>query len=283
MSVAEPILQRQPPVPSDPYFYGFRLVPRVADDGVERWEREPLTEWDVLHPREGDKISHSTAHADDVAYLKGAFEDRFAADPSVLVLSDVNIYWKEDEPEHHAPDCAVVFGVRRRLDKWPSFNVATEGTRPLIAIEVTSPSTRNADLKTKVHEYYAARIGWYLIAEEGEDPTGRRTLRMLGRRWTADGWERLPVDMAGRVWIEPAGLWLGSRDGRVRLFDREGREIGNYVEVARAAREAADRAAAAEAACKQADEARRQAEQRAASLEERLRAMEDELRRTRGG
>ena len=57
---------------------------------------------------------------------------------------------------HHSPDLSVIFGVKERKD-WITFDVKTEGVRPRLIIEVTSPATRSNDLVKKVQQYAKVR------------------------------------------------------------------------------------------------------------------------------
>jgi hypothetical protein len=49
-------IQPTPTPAADPYFHGWRMVPRWDEAGRQSWEQVPLTEWDVLHPEEEDFI-----------------------------------------------------------------------------------------------------------------------------------------------------------------------------------------------------------------------------------
>ena len=46
---------------SDPYRYGWRYVRQDRDDGTYVTEQIPLTLEDVLHPEEGDQVTHNVA------------------------------------------------------------------------------------------------------------------------------------------------------------------------------------------------------------------------------
>lgn len=46
----------------DPFRYGWRHVERRREGGTRVLERVPLTLLDVLHPQEGDQVTHSDAH-----------------------------------------------------------------------------------------------------------------------------------------------------------------------------------------------------------------------------
>src|SRR5262249_32197037 len=154
------------------------------------------------------------------------------------------------------PDVTVIFGTRRRR-RWPSFDVAREGVRPTLILEVTSESTRQTDLVTKRRQYYRAGVEFYVIVDElpAGNENDLRQLRILGYRRGRRGYERLELNDQGRLWLEPVGVWLGIEGERVACYDRGGRRIGTYTEVERA------RAAA----------------------EERVRQLEEELRRRNGG
>jgi Uma2 family endonuclease len=260
--------------------YGYRLVPRPGRNGRTEWQRIPLTLHDVLHPREGDVLVLSDPHADDCTYLRIVLKDRYAAERSVAVLSDCGIYWDIPGLEHHSPDLAVIFGVKRRKG-WRSFRVKTEKVWPSLIIEVTSPKTRVTDVETKVQEYARARVPHYVIADAAE-AKGRRKLTLRAYRLKGGAYAPAKLDARGRAWLEPVGLWLGvavnpeTGDDRLALIDPAiDEEIGDYTAIRRA-REAAEARAAAEA------QARAAAEARAAAAEARLRRVEAELRRLRG-
>ena len=53
---------------------------------------------------------------------------------------------------------------------WATLDVAAEGARPALVVEVTSPSTRENDLGTKPDFYHRAGVPLYVIA----DVAGRR-------------------------------------------------------------------------------------------------------------
>ena len=162
----------------DPFFYGWRDIYRKDRNGREIYLQIPLTEEDVLHPREGDHIVDSNLHWEDVRYLYEVFKTQLAAVTSALVLADVGVYWGVRSPHHHSPDVTVIFGVRPGAH-WPSFHVKKEGVRPEMIIEVTSPSTRNVDLRKKRTQYFQVGVPYYFIADE-QYRQGERILRLIG-------------------------------------------------------------------------------------------------------
>jgi Uma2 family endonuclease len=232
--------------------YGYRDVPIKRADGRIDMRRVPLTLEDVLHPQFGDVHVLSDAHDDDCNYLKDVFKYLFAADRSVVVLSDCGIFWDKPELKHHSPDLAVIFGVKERKD-WITFDVATEGVRPALIIEVTSPATRVNDVKTKVEQYALAAVPHYIIADAVES-NRRRRLKLIAYRLNGKVYAPVDLDKRGRAWLEPVNLWLGVKlnattgGDRLALFDpATNDEIPDYTALGRARAVAEERAASAEA------------------------------------
>jgi Putative restriction endonuclease len=298
---------KSPRAPSDPYRYGWRNVSITRPDGTEAIEQVPLTPEDVLHPEEGDFIVQTDAHNCDRGYLQGAFKVRLKDDPTSVVLADCGVDWNIPNVRPLCPDIAVFVNVKRHID-WNIFNVAAEGARPALVVEVTSRSTRKNDLGVKVDYYHRARVPLYLIA----DAVGRgdeRRVELILYRYTRRGFRRVAPDENGRVYLEPVKLCVGvARDllagyERLACYDPEtGEELGDYLAMVEArtaalqqARTAKRQAHAAQrqaaAAQRQAAAAQRQAAAEAmraateaqarAEAEARIRELEAELKNRR--
>ena len=281
--------------PTDPYRYGWRYVCRTGAAGRKVWEQVPLTLEDVLHPQEGDFVIQNAAHARRCRYLADIFEARLAANPTAVVLNDVRIAWDVAGLKPHGPDIAVILGVRERQN-WSTFDVAAEGVRPALIVEVVSPETARLDRSTKLREYARAGVPLYVIV----DTVRRRRqpiLRLLGYALTPGGeYQPLAPDERGRLWLEPARTWLGVADDEIVCSDEAGQPLGDYRALAAAlavehqARTEAEQRAEADRqvrdeAERQAEadrQARTEAERRAAAAEVRLRELEAEVRRLRG-
>ncbi len=132
-------------VSDDPFFYGWRYVERKRDDGTIFSEQVPLTEWDVLHPQEGDFIMTNDAHSEICRYLKGAFRYHLTNHPGALVLGDHRVDWQVEGIEPHGPDLSVFFDSAPWDPRRGTYPMHDMGARPICAIEVTSPSTRSGD------------------------------------------------------------------------------------------------------------------------------------------
>jgi Uma2 family endonuclease len=277
------------PDPADPFRYGWRYVQRERDDGTLEIEQVPLTLEDVLHPREGDQVTHSAAHQRRLHYLRGVFEAQLADDPTAVVLDDVRVAWDVPGLKAHGPDIAVIFGVREREKNWSTFDVAAEGVRPALIVELTSPETAALDRSPKLEEYELAGVPLYVII----DGVARRrepTLRLFGFAQSPTGYRSLATDERGRLWLAPVRLWLGVEEDELVCYDEADRPLGDYRALAAALAAETRGRAEAERQVEDARRARVEAERRAEAeqqgrlaAEARLRALEDELRQLRGG
>jgi Uma2 family endonuclease len=271
------------PAQDDPFPYGWREVPRRPVGGRLDYEMVPLTLEDALHPQEGDVMPQNTPHDRDVGYFSDVLRHQCADDPTALILCDVIVVWDVPGLRQHSPDVAVVFGVTAPEAARSTFDVAAEGARPALIIEVVSPATRRNDVVTKVRHYSRAAVPLYVIVdrERIEGPP-----RLVGYRRGRRGWVRLRPDARGRLWLPPVRLWLGARDNRVVCQDEEGHELGDYEQTRRDLEELERRNAAVEAEVERLVEARREAQAEArreaearAAAEARLRELEEQIRR----
>ncbi len=264
------VLTPPPGLPiGDPFRFGWRYVTIRQSDGSESIEQVPLTEEDILFPEEGDYIVQTDLHSTDVAYLKNVFNARLARRPRAVAVADCRVDWSVPGLSPLGPDIAVFFGIDRRKD-WATLNVAAERARLGPVVEVTSPSTRNNDLDRKPELYHRAGVPLYVIADATEAGPGRRRLRLFAYRHEPDGYRRVELNEAGRIWIGAVGLWLGVvRDDemdcdRLACYDGEtGEEVGDYQAITRALEEAMAERLRAEERAQAELEARRQAEVRA--------------------
>jgi Putative restriction endonuclease len=290
-----------PPAPGssgDVFRYGWRYVKTTRPDGTVDYDEVPLTLEDLLFPEEGDFVVQTESHRRDWVYLDLVFDFQLADDPSAVVLADCRVDFNVPGVRPLGPDVVVIMGVKQHRD-WATLNLAAEGARAVLVVEVTSPDTRPNDFGIKKDFYHRARVPLYVIVDS-VDVNGRRKVSLKGHRWAPEGFEEFTPDDRGWIWLDPVRVWLGiaaaEYGDRVSCFDQEGREIGDYEEINRArieaelrAAEAGTKAAEAEAKAVEADrkaaEAEARAEQESASraeLERRLHALEEELQRVRG-
>ena len=185
----------------DPFRIGWRNVVRTLPDGTTEGVQIPLTAEDCLHPQPEDVIVENTLHSRIRTYLDYVLAKHFENDPHVLVLSDTGVYWDDPALEHHSPDIAVIFDVREQRERWDSFFVAEQGTRPRLVIEIVSPNTRDNDVVKKVREYHLARVDYYVIVDFQDNK-----VRLIGYQSMPSKYVTIPSEKTGRIWLEPMGL-----------------------------------------------------------------------------
>ncbi len=255
-----------PPQEPDPFRYGWRYVRIQRPDGTESFDQVPLTLEDVLFPETGDFIVQSDPHDNDLNYLKGLFKSRLAGDPHSAVVSDCRVDWNLPGVKPLGPDIAVFFDVKQ-YGGWSTLDVAAEGVRPALVVEVTSPDTRKNDLVDKFDYYHRAGVPLYVIVDARQDDGQERHLTLIGYRHMPAGYRAIAPDARGWLWLEPVGVWIGvardqtGRYDRVACYDpKTGEELGDYTAVTRALALAMETRDQAEAARDQAEAARDQAE-----------------------
>ena len=251
----------------DPFRYGWRYVLRPTPDDPHHFEQVPLTLEDVLHPEEGDQVLCNYDHQRRVRYLADVFLARVADRSDAVVLNDVRIAWDAPGLKAHGPDIMVIFGVRR-IRNWSTFDVAQEGARPTLIVEVTSPETRALDLEIKVTHYARAGGPLYVIVDAYEQ-RGEARLRVLGYELADGEYRPLVPNAEGWLWLAPLKVWIGVQENEVYCFDAQGWRIGDYAELMTVVIEAEERAAEAWAAAKAEARARLEAEAQARREAER--------------
>ncbi len=136
----------------------------------------------------------------------------------------------------------VIPGITKRENR-STFDVAQEGPRPALIIEITSPETCENDLVRKVEHYARAGVAQYVIVDDltREEPL---QLRLLDYRLVGERYVLYPPDEHGRVYLESARLWLGIADNHVVCVNERGEVMENYtamMELAEAAQTQARR------------------------------------------
>ncbi len=244
----------EPVDPNDPFPYGWRYVKRLSPNGAGQLKKTPLTLEDILHPEEEDCHLPSDPHTEDTCYLRNSFRIRLVKTRGAVVLSDCRIAWDRRGKYAHSPDCAVIFKVRKK-QRWSTFNVVLEKTKPSLVVEITSPKTRSTDLVDKVAEFAVQGVPHYVIADAHEDENGR-WISLLDHHLSPQGgaYYTLPPNENGRVWLPEVDLWLGAEDGQLVCFDKRGKRIATNVEEHQARLEAEQKAAALAARVKQLEE-----------------------------
>jgi Uma2 family endonuclease len=280
MAIETVHIYRPVPTPEDPFRYGWRHVRHEHPDGTETWERVPLTLEDVLHPQEEDFVAQNVPHQSRQRYLQEVISARLAHDPTAIVVADLLIAWDVPGLKGHSPDIAVILGVREKKP-WSTFYVAEEGVRPVLIIEITSPSTALLDRAIKVEEYEVAGVETYILIDAAHSRS-QPTLQLVGYTLTPDGYQPLTPNEHGRLWLEVAHIWLGIDENEIVCYDEAGQPLGDYIALANSLRDAERRATEAEQRAADAERRATEEAEARATAEAQLRAIAAELRRLRG-
>jgi colicin import membrane protein len=221
----------------DPFRYGWRDVPRKLPDGGVEIDRVPLTLEDVLHPQEGDKIMENTQHERDCRYLADVFSTREFGPPHFAITHDLRVDWGVEGIRGHSPDVGVFVRLNRPLPEGTAtLEVKDYKARPVLIVEVVSPSTRVNDVATKFSHYHTVGVPFYVIIDQ-EKEDGPRVLRAFRR--AREAYVEVPLDPEGQVMLPRLDLRLGLADDRVVCFDAlTGEELGDYQRITRALEEA---------------------------------------------
>jgi Uma2 family endonuclease len=255
--------------PEDPFRYGWRYVVRKQPDGRIVTEPVPLTLEDLLFPQEDDFEVHYASHDEYCHFLKAIFQSRVDHDPMGKVLADCRVRFDVPGLKPLGPDVAVFANLRNDWNGG-TLDVAETGARPVLVVEITSASTRLNDFGRKKAYYHQAGVPLYIILDTRPE-TKRHRMKLHGFRHSPEGYDPLPLDDQGRLWVEPLGIWLAIEGDRIVSIDGQtGERIGDFTEQIRARAEAEARAkgeaqarAEAEARARGEAQARSEAEARA--------------------
>ena len=234
---------------------------------------------EVFYPEsDGQPMAETDVHRALMIDLLTMLQEYFHDDPQVYISGNLFLYYQEGDPRRVvAPDVFVVKGVpgdHRRI-----YKLWEEGQPPDVVFEVTSPSTRREDLRSKHDLYERLGVAEYFLF----DPLGEYLRPPLqGHRLTQGHYRPLSPAADGALWSAVLGLELHPRGEHLRLFDPESRRWLPTSQEATAARRGAElRAATAEARVAVEAEARQVAEARMAAEAEARQVAEAELARLR--
>lgn len=247
--MALPILKTRPePSPIAPdYRYGWREEAVIDPAGTMTYIQIPLTAEQALHPEEHyimpqprlqDIISSAIAEM-----LKPYCSGR---DPLLMVTRDLIIKWDKPSLRQHAPDIAIIPNVPNQDQPWGIFEVAKEGTRPCLIIEIVSEATRQQDRKTKVIHYAKAGVQEYVFIDH-RFQRGKMTWELVGFYLGPLGYVAIRPDEDGAIFLETIEVRLGLDNGQVWIEDGQtGRPLLGLSQLHRAFTEAEERANLAE-------------------------------------
>ncbi|MGH7172047.1 MAG: Uma2 family endonuclease, partial [Gemmataceae bacterium] len=202
----------------DPWRYGWRYQRQEGPDGELCYVQTPLASADILHPQEDDFVVHNDNHGKDRHYLDTMLTAHLNGRKGVYVFCDHRIDWGVPGLEPHGPDLTVIDGYPADWDRQRgTFCLSEFGAKPLLVLEITSPATRHVDLDEKVLEYHQAGVPFCAIVDRRYYPEGQE-IRLLGYRFTEEGYARVKLDEYGWLLLEPIELWLAVEGNRLRCY-----------------------------------------------------------------
>jgi Uma2 family endonuclease len=215
--------QQIPPASADPFRYGTRWRRVRLPNGQVTEQPIPLTPEDLLDPELGDEVTQSGPHGLVATTLFDLLTRWFATASDVLVLFDMKMIWGIPGLPNPSPDVAVTRGIRDKEKFRSIFDVAEEGVRPCLILEVVSSSDaemRRNDYERKVEIYQRAGIPEYLVVDPPFAP--EECVLLTGYRLAPDRrYRKIEPDSQGRFYSETTNLFFApSEDGRsVRVAD----------------------------------------------------------------
>lgn len=271
----------------DPFYYGTRWLPVTAADGSTTYQMVPLSQADFLDPQEGDQMNQGHLHGLIVTLVVDILRRYFAARADVVVFSDLKFRFGVPGLAEPAPDVAVVPGIQNPNQEWRSFDVAREGTRPVLIIEVVSKRYRQPDYVDKPPLYQAAGVAEYLLIDPAAAGAGPMTL--TGWRLDPAGhYQAIAPAATGRLYSQTTDLYFATAAaGQTVVIEAAGtgERLLSAAEEAHLRRVFQSEAEAARQSLQAEAQRRRAAEQRAAAAERelaRLQALLAEKRQANG-
>lgn len=224
--------------PAEPdWSLGWRYEISYKPNGEQIAVRIPLTPEEARHPKEGYVMPERTEHdtiSDDLSDMLRVHLDN---EPETAVFRNLVFVWDLPEIGSYAPDIAVVPQVRNRDVNRGQFDVAAEGTRPSLAIEVVSPSSRQDDRVRKVQDYERLGIGEYVYIDI-RTRRGKPVGEIAGYRLQQNRYVPMVTDEDGALYLETVHCRIGLEEDRVWLEDSTtGENLLTNLQAQRALRE----------------------------------------------
>ena len=211
-------------LPTMPRLGGSAKRPTVSVPVKRRAYAPQNLPYDDGEPMESNwHVRQMSLLIEGVEVHRGSRDDFFAG-------GNMFVYFSEDQfrnRDYRGPDFFLVNNVSRSKKRkyWALWDEGDRG--PDLVVELMSKSTRDEDLTTKRAIYEKKlRVPEY-VAFDPE--TGEIHAWRLGKR----KYKPIRPDENGRIWLEQAGLWVGtwrglhagSVDTWLRFFDAKGRLV----------------------------------------------------------
>ena len=121
---------------------------------------------DVIFPEHDEDMGDTAFHSDLINELLSFLKFYFRNRNDVLVATNLNLYFDEDDPTRWcAPDLMVVFGVSNAVRR--SYKIWEEKQFPQVVFEVASEKTWRNDMADKYFTYnFLGAQEYYLLDPE---------------------------------------------------------------------------------------------------------------------
>ncbi len=227
------------------------------------------TDTSNLYPAaDGQPMSVSDLHRDQMVWTIDALMTHFSKDPTVYVSGDILMYYVEGAPEFSiSPDVLVSFGLGKKRRN--TYLVWEEGKAPDFVMEFSSKKTWTRDLTDKKDIYASLNIQDYILydAEGIYLPS-----QLMGFELVDGNYKEKSPNTDGGIHSSALNLDFHIREEELGIFDLEANDwVRTRAEVAEAhaEQEAVARKQAEQQAAQEAD-ARKQAEDEVALLREQI-------------
>jgi Uma2 family endonuclease len=182
---------------------------------TDAFQREKATRKIEYATSDGKPMAETLWHRIVMMALIQMLDRWFADRREVYVAGNMLVYYVPgNKRKHVSPDVFVVFGVPKKLRG--CFLVWEEGKAPTVVIEVTSKTTKQEGLKTKMALYQdVLKVKEYFLF----DPLGDYLKPRLQGYWLDKGVLAPIAALEGRLPSNILGLHLEAESTNLRLYD----------------------------------------------------------------
>lgn len=211
------------------------------------------------YPREGDEVPESFEQFDLTNYLTNLLR-WILTDRAVTVMGNICIYRHSLDKYPLSPDVVVfplAFTPENRpatIESWKLYE--RDRPAPLVAFEISSASTWQADIERKPNDYQTLGVKEYFAYDPGNPPHWKNGdgRRLRGWEYTRRGKREILANKQGWLWSKQLDSWLVPAGYFIQFYDSTKMRRVGQVEAEAAAREAAEEAFLAEKAAREAAE-----------------------------
>jgi Uma2 family endonuclease len=177
----------------------------------------------IVYPSsDGKPMAETETHLREMLRLFSTLDSAYADRPDVYVGANLLLYYEEGNPRASlAPDVFVVFDVPK-LPRRDTYLLWHEGVPPALVIEVTSRTTRRADLGTKRDRYAAIGVGEYVLYDPRAPGLAYLDPPLQLHRLAGSAYQPVEPGPDGDLVSASTALRLRLVEGALRLLEADG-------------------------------------------------------------